>query len=271
METAPIEKKAFHEELKADESKVPQLRERFLELMVEEELDESEVRHVIEAGSSFVKRCLIACYNDEKKAYKLGAESLRWRSNFKPSKVTVDDFPIAAGQDSHAFCAPAKDGHAVVLARCKFWHPWKYTTEEHYKMLAFIMETCQKTLDPDDENSRVYIICDMKDMSKLDSHIGKIAALAKTIRVYYPESSVGVAVNADLLTQVLWGILSPLIDKRTRDRVSIFRENHFQQEFLENQIGLENLGPALGGSRKEEWTPISAESVEAYLAEYGRE
>eukprot|EP00751_Fragilariopsis_kerguelensis_P000233 CAMPEP_0170812328 /NCGR_PEP_ID=MMETSP0733-20121128/35916_1 /TAXON_ID=186038 /ORGANISM="Fragilariopsis kerguelensis, Strain L26-C5" /LENGTH=122 /DNA_ID=CAMNT_0011168911 /DNA_START=44 /DNA_END=409 /DNA_ORIENTATION=- len=83
------------EELKVDESKVIPLKEKFLQLMREEELDEGEVRPVIcdDDGDSysFVRRCLIASNNNEKKAYKLGVEGIRWRSKIKPRQIVLDD------------------------------------------------------------------------------------------------------------------------------------------------------------------------------------
>ena len=79
-----VEKKASDvEELKVDESKVIPLKEKFLQLMREEDLEEEEVRPVIcdedGASYSFVRRCLIASNNNEKKAYTVGREGLRVR------------------------------------------------------------------------------------------------------------------------------------------------------------------------------------------------
>ena len=265
-----MEKEAIDEKLKADESKVITLKERFLELMIHEELDEVEVRPVIcdEDNGCFVRRCLVASHNNEKKAYKLGVEGIRWRSKIKPSKITLDDFPTAVSQNTHALGCHAKDGNPVVYVKLVNWDPWKYSTEEHEKLIAFILETCQKAQDPgkDEGSSRIYLIHDMRNMSKFNSDLGKCANLAKLVSVYYPECVVGVAINSDFLTQTLWKFVSPIIDKRTRDRVSIFRDNF--EEFLESHIGLENVGQDLGGTCTDEWPPISADTLQDYVAKY---
>jgi len=255
------EKQATAEDLKADESKVAPLKEKLLELMAKEKLDESEVRPVCE-DEIFLRRCLIASLNDEKKAFKMGATGLRWRSAVKPSKITLDDFPTAASQHLYELACHAKNGWPVVFGKAKNWNPWRYSTLEYVKMTAFIVETCEKAMDPEDPYARIYVILDMSRMSKFNADLRKIAQLANIACVYYPERIMGVAVNADLLTMTLWKFLSPLLDKRTRDRVSIFRSNF--GEFLEENVGMENVGPSLGGSRLEEWPPMSSETAQSF-------
>ena len=255
------EKEGIYEELQVDEGKVAHLKEKFLELMRNEELDESEVRPVCE-NEYFVRRCLIANHNDEKKAFKMGAAGLRWRSEVKPSKITLDDFPTASSQNLLQLACHAKNGWPVIFAKAKNWNPWRYSTAEFVKMVAFMLETGEKAMKGDDPLARVYIILDMKRMSKLNSDLRKIAQLAKIGCVYYPERIMGVAVNADVVTMILWAFMSPLLDKRTRDRVSIFRSNF--EEFLEEHVGMEKVGPSLGGSRPEEWPPMSTETAQNF-------
>ena len=139
------------------------------------------------------------------------------------------------------------------------WNPRKFSTDEFETLLAFIVETClkaqQQQQDPSTQNdegskrSQIYVVYDMRDMSKFNIDLPKTAKLAKFVSVYYPESCIGVALHADVVTQILWNFLSPLIDKRTRDRVSIFgKENEKYEDFLEQHIGktlsqLDELSP----------------------------
>jgi len=278
-----MEKEAIDvEELKVDESKVIHLREKFLQLMRDEELDEEEIRPVIcdEDGDSysFVRRCLIASNNNEKKAYKLGVEGIRWRSKIKPRQITMDDihFPnkkiFTHSHHALTMChTNTKDGsnnnqNPVVYIKMDVYNPRKFSTDEYEKLVAFILETCLKAQqqnpstknDEDRKRSRVYLIHDMRNNSKLNIDLPKTAKLAKFVSVYYPESCVGVAIHADFVTQILWNFLSPLLDKQTRDRVSIFgRDNDNYEDFLEHHIGKTM-------TQLDELSPLPADTLQDY-------
>lgn len=255
------EKKATHEKLEADETKVAPLLAKLAELLQDEGLDEAECRHVAE-DAYFCRRCLIACYNDEKKAYKMAAAALRWRSKIKPSKITMDDFPTAASQNMWALACHAKNGWPVCFGFAERWNPWRYGTAEYCRMIAFNMETCEKALNPEDPMARLLFVFDMKNMSKLNSDLRKIAELTKFASTYYPERVVVVVVNSDFITFALWKFVSPLLDKRTRDRVTILRSNGL--DTLDELIGLENVGPIIGGNRAEEWPIMSMEVAQTF-------
>uniref|UniRef100_A0A7S0G8Y4 CRAL-TRIO domain-containing protein n=1 Tax=Proboscia inermis TaxID=420281 RepID=A0A7S0G8Y4_9STRA len=128
-------------------------------------------------------------------------------------------------------------------------------------MIAFILETCKKSMDPDDPYARVYVIIDFQGISKFNADLRKVAAFARVI-AKYPERVVGVGVNADLVTMVMWAFLSPLLDKRTRDRMTIFGSNF--KPFLEEHIGLDQIGPTLGGNRMEEYPPMSTQTAQKF-------
>lgn len=256
------EKKAVIEDLRADEAKVAPLFNKLAAFVVEENLDEAEVRHIItDEGdtSCFVRRCLIACNNDEKKAFKLAAKGLRWRSQAKPSKITLDDFPIAASQNLFSLGGHAKkNGWPFAVGYAVRWNPWKYSTAEYSRMIAFLMESLEGAIDKtNDPYARCYVIFDMKNMSKFNSDLRKVAELVK-FASYYPERTVALVVNADLVTYALWHFISPLLDKRTRDRVTILRSEY--KDTLEETFGLEQIGPILGGTRPEEWPLLSMEA-----------
>jgi len=271
------------EELKVDESKVIPLKEKFLQLMREEGLDEGEVRPVIcdDDGDSysFVRRCLIASNNNEKKAYKLGVEGIRWRSKIKPRQITLDDthFPnkkiFTHSHHALTMChTNTKDGNnnkqnPVVYIKLDVWNPRKFSTDENETLLAFILETCLKAQqqDPSTKNdasnsrSRIYLIFNMKGMSKFNIDLPKTAQLAKFMG-YYPDLCIGVAIHADFVTQILWSFLSPLIDKQTRDRVSIFgKDNDDYEDFLEHHIGKTM-------TQLDELSPLPADALQDYVA-----
>eukprot|EP00592_Proboscia_alata_P025736 CAMPEP_0194443438 /NCGR_PEP_ID=MMETSP0176-20130528/126702_1 /TAXON_ID=216777 /ORGANISM="Proboscia alata, Strain PI-D3" /LENGTH=271 /DNA_ID=CAMNT_0039269685 /DNA_START=900 /DNA_END=1715 /DNA_ORIENTATION=- len=253
-------KEGISEEIKADEYKVVPLVNKFIDLMADEDLDESEVRHVCE-DEYFSRRCLIASYNNEKKAFELGARGIRWRSEFKPRKISLDDFPTAASQHVYELTCHARNGWPVVVGKGKNWYPWNHSVDEYSKMMAFILETCEKSMDPDDPYARVYVIIDFQGISKFNADLRKVAAFARVI-AKYPERVVGVGVNADLVTMAMWVFLSPLLDKRTRDRMTIFGSNF--KPFLEEHIGLDQIGPTLGGNRMEEYPPMSTQTAQKF-------
>ena len=253
------EKKADEVTVEVDESLIEPLQNKLIQLIADEDLDADEVRPVAQ-DENFVRRCLIACFNDEKKALKLGATALRWRSKVKPSKIKLEDFPIARSQNNWQLGCHAKDGSAVAFGVAKNHNPWKYGTDEYIREIAFVVQACENALNPSDPSAKIYLLLDMKGMSFLNGDLRKIRQLAKITSEYYPSRCVGVALNADWVTMALWKIFSPLLDKVTRDRCSIYRPGTFS-DFLEDTIGLEQIPPSLGGTRADEYPPITEEIV----------
>lgn len=125
-------------------------------------------------------------------------------------------------------------------------------------MIAFNMEACEKAMDPNDPYARIYVVFDMKGMSKLNSDLRKVAELSKFAATYYPERVVALVINSDFVTFALWTFIRPLLDRRTRDRVTIIRSNGL--DLLEELIGLDKVGPTIGGRRSEEWPFLSMEA-----------
>eukprot|EP00977_Amphora_coffeiformis_P019154 scaffold6925_cov180-Amphora_coffeaeformis.AAC.8 len=255
------ELRATVEELEAEESKVAPLLEKLAALIQDENLDEDEVRHVAE-DPYFVRRCLIACLNDDKKAYKMAATGLRWRSKTKPTKITMDDFPTAASQGIFSLSTHAKNGWPVVFCYAVKWNPWRYSTAEYSRMITYIMEACEAAMDPNDPYARIYFVFDMKGMSKLMADLRKIAEATKFAATYYPERIVPIAINADWVTFALWNFMKPLLDKRTADRVTLVRNAGL--DVLDEHVGLDKVGPSIGGTRSEEWPSLSAPSRKHY-------
>lgn len=251
------EKTATLQDLAADETKVEPLLTKLTALCDEEQWDETECRHLAQ-DAYFVRRCLIASLNDETKALKTATAALRWRSKVKPSQLTMQDFPTAASQNMFSVACHAKNGWPVSFGYAVRWNPWRYSTAEYGRMIAFLLESCEKGLNPNDPMARMYFVFDMKGMSKLNSDLRKIAELTKFAAIYYPERVVTVVLNADFITFFLWKFVSPLLDRRTRERVTILRSNGL--DLLDEIVGLENVGPIIGGSRSEEWPIMSMET-----------
>ena len=264
--TEQEEKKATDEHIDVDESKVQPILEQLLALVQDEDLDEEEVLSVAQ-DPYFVRRCLIACYNNEKKAFKMAATAIRWRSKVKPSKITPDDFPTAASQELFMLGGHAKNGWPVAFGIAARWNPWRCGTAEYSRMIAFLMESCERALDPNDPYARIYFVFDMKGMSKLNSDLRKVAELSKFAATYYPERVVGLVLNADIVTFALWTFISPLLDRRTRERVTILRSNG--ANLLDEKIGLDQIGPRIGGRREKEWPVMSMQTRAVY--EWGRD
>ena len=253
------EKRANEVAVKPDESLVEPLQNKLIQLIADENLNSEEVRPVCE-DVFFIHRCLMACLNDERKAYKMGAAALRWRSTVTPSKIKLEDFPTGLSQNNWQLGCHAKDGSAVAFSIAKHWNPWKYGTDEYIREISYVVQSCENALNTSNPYAKVYLIVDMKGMSFLNSDLRKIRQLAKITSEYYPSRVVGVALNADMVTLALWKFLSPLLDTGSRERVSIYRPGTFS-DFLEEIVGLENIPPSLGGTRSEEFPPMTEETV----------
>ena len=256
------EKKATEVAVEVDDSLIEPLQNKLIQLLVDEDLDADEVRPVAQ-DENFVRRCLMVCFNDEKKAFKLGATALRWRSKVKPSKIQLQDFPTAWSQNTWRLGCHAKDGSAVAFGVAKNHNPWKYGTDEYIREIAHLVQACENALNPSDPSAKIYFFLDMKGMSFLNGDLRKIRQLAKITSEYYPSRCVGVALNADWVTMTLWKMLSPLLDKVTRDRVSIYRPGTFS-DFLEEIVGLDQVPPSLGGTRADEYPPMTEEIVSRF-------
>jgi hypothetical protein len=170
------EKKAIiNDDLQPDETKVKPLVEQLLRLVQDEGLDETEVLRVA-SDEYFARRCLLANQNDAGRAYRTGAAGLRWRSKYRPSQLRCSDFGTAASQDLWALVnattttagchgADAQDrkkNWPVAFCTSKNWNPWAYGMDEYVKMMAFLMESLERAMDPEDPYARMYLIVDFK-------------------------------------------------------------------------------------------------------------
>jgi hypothetical protein len=242
------------DDLKPDDSLLEPLKESLSKKIEEEDWKEEEVLSLAK-DDNFLRRCLLARLNDEKKATAMAVQCLKFREKVKPSKLTVADFKTANDQQVYSFAGHTKNGWPIIHCKAKNWNPWAYGVEEYVKELAFLFEQAERGMDPSDPFGRFFVVMDMKGMSKLNSDLGKLRQLVKVTCEMYPERlGFGITCNADFLTWFLWKFIAPLMDQRSRERIKMFMSDY--HEFLEEQVGMENVGPALGGGRKEEWPPI---------------
>jgi len=256
----------LEEDLKADESLVEIVQKKLIQYCNDHKLDVDECFDVCN-DINFIRRILVSSLNVETKAYKLGISCLQFRNKYKPRSLTPNkDFPIAASQNIYSIASgySTQKGWPVLYVKAKLWNPWKYTTDEYIKMIAFTLETGEKAMDPHRPLSRMYIIQDMNQMSLLYNDLRKVHWLAKLTSEYYPERCIGVAVNADLVTKVMWNIFSPMLDSRTRDGVSIYRPGIAGQDFLKDVIGMDIVTPSLGGNLENELPPLSQHTSNQY-------
>ena len=252
-------------DLKADETKVQPLKSKLLKYVEDAKFDRSECYEVCD-DDDFIRRCLISSHNDSTKAYKLGVSCMKFRNDYKPRSIRLEDFPTAASQNLMFMTKgyAIQNNWPVILGKAKNWNPWKYTTDEYIKMVAYMLECGEQAMNPDQPLSRMYIVLNLKDQSLFYNDIRKIRWFAKITSELYPERCIGVGINADLVSTIMWNILSPLLDKRTRDGVVIFRPGGGGQNWLEENIGMAILPPSLGGNLEDEFPPVTQEIVDSY-------
>jgi hypothetical protein len=247
------------DDLKADDSLLEPFRERLMKLV--DDIGEEEVRRLCDDDHA-LRRLLLARVNNLDKAYSMGVDILRWRTQIKPSELTVSDFITANSQAVWIFAGYAKNNWPIILIKANRWDPAKYSVDEYVKMVTFFLERNEKRMNPDDPKAKNYIIFDMKGLSYLKSDIRKLRQLTLLTSYYFPERlGYGIVCNADTITYWIWKMLSPLIDKRTKSKAKFFRSDF--HEFLDQHIGLEHIGEHLGGTRAD-WPPLTEENEDGY-------
>jgi len=245
-------------ELTADESLIEPLREKLLDEFGTQLVDKKEV------GDDDLKRYLLARQNNIDKTYEMAKDAIQWRLEKKPEAIRVSDFSTANEQGVHRFAGYAKNGWPIILITGRLWDPSEYSMEEYVNMIAFLMETNIKRMDPSipDSNKKHFVLMDVKGMSYLKSDLKKIRQFVKIVADYYPERlGLSVVVNADAVTDYLWKFCKMFMDQRTINKVQIFRADGYL-DFLDEHIGLENVTTDLGGKRTEEWPLLSDEDTQ---------
>jgi hypothetical protein len=172
------------DDLKADDSLLEPFRERLLKLV--DEIGEKEVRRLCDDDYA-LRRLLLARLNNLDKAYCMAVDILRWRTQIKPSELTISDFATANSQACWMFAGYAKNNWPVILIRANRWDPTKYTVDEYVKMVAFFLDRNEKRMNPADPEAKNYIVFDMKGMSYLKSDLRKLRQFVKQTADSFPE------------------------------------------------------------------------------------
>lgn len=239
---------------RADAALIPELRGKLSNLEGDDRVDPAELKALLD-NEYTLSRFLIARENKVEKAFRMARDYVVWRSQFRPSQITVADFATANSQGVYRFAGFAKNGWPILWVHSKNWNPWAYSIEEYTKMVAFFLESLEKHCKPD---FKVYIVIDMLGMSYLANDILKVRQLAKLTADYFPERlGYGVVLHADVLFYSIWTIISPLLDRRTRAKARIFRSGFLG--FLEEHIGLDHVPEDVGGTRQAPW-PLLTEA-----------
>ena len=249
----------------ANSNIVAPLCKKLLQLKHVDGYDEEEV-HCFCHNRDNLCRFLVARDNDLDKSYVMAAAALKWRSEIKPSTLTVTDFPTANAQGTWRFAGHAKNGWPIILVRAGLWDSYAYTTEEYVKYIAYFMETNAKRMDPSNPNGqRHFIIFDMKGM-KYRCDMQKQRQLIKLANDYYPERlGIALVINANALFWGLWKLISPWMDKATSEKVRVFQKDYLP--FLEEHVGLGLIPKDLGGTKEGDW-PLLSESNQHEFASY---
>ena len=196
-----------------------------------------------------LRRFLVARDNDLDKSYDMAAAAIKWRSEIKPSTLTVADFSTANSQGMWRFAGYAKNGW---LVRTSLFLPGSYSTEEYVRYIAYMMETNIKRMDPTNPNGqRHFIVFDMLGMN-YNTDFAKLRELIRIANDYHPERlGIALVVNASTLFWGLWKIMSPWMDLYTSEKVEVLTSDC--KDFLEEHVGLEQIYKDIGGKKEEDW------------------
>ena len=199
-----------------------------------------------------LRRFLVARDNDLDKSYDMAAAAIKWRSEIKPSTLTVADFSTANSQGMWRFAGYAKNGWPLMLVRAGLFMPGSYSTEEYVRYIAYMMETNIKRMDPTNPNGqRHFIVFDMLGMN-YNTDFAKLRELIRIANDYHPERlGIALVVNASTLFWGLWKIMSPWMDLYTSEKVEVLTSDC--KDFLEEHVGLEQVYKDLGGQKEEDW------------------
>ena len=234
-----------------EEELIAPLKEKLVLLQSEEGYDEDEVPSFCNDEHN-LRRFLVARDNDLDKSYEMAAAAIKWRSEIKPATLTVADFVTANSQGVWRFAGYAKNGWPVLLVRTSLFAPGCYSTEEYVRYIAYMMETNIKRMDPTNPNGqRHFIIFDMHEMN-YNTDYAKLRELIRIANDYHPERlGIALVVNVSTLFWGLWKIMSPWMDTYTSEKVKVFTTDY--GDFLEENVGLENVHTDLGGKKEEDW------------------
>jgi len=235
----------------------------------------------LSSDEAALQRLLEARQHRMPQAKELGLQCIKWRAKVRPDLITPRDVPIAFAQGTWRFLGFAKNGMPVVLVRARLWDPHKYSVQEYIQYVAYFLEQnikraearlqrretgqtktktegqnqaqnqAQNRQTSNSTNIQNFIIFDFNKMSYLKSDFSKLKQLAKITSTYYPERlGVACVINANMVFRAMWSVMKGWVDDRTASKAHFFANNY--QEFLNDQIGRDQLPPDLGGTH-EEW------------------
>jgi len=192
-------------------------------------------------------RFLVANKFNIKKATSQLEETLQFREETNPFKITPKECPIAIRQGTWRFCGFSKTGACVIKILAECWRPGEYTVDEHQNVFLYYME---QALHQTKDNYQFICLFDMHDWSLQHTSMRMIYRMASLLQKYYPERLFkAFLVNTPFLFNATWKAIKGVLDARTVSKVQFLSEDEAKDVLLQ-YIPKETLEKKYGGEHE---------------------
>lgn len=179
---------------------------------------------------------LVARNLDVDAAFKMWQGIVEWRKEYQPEKVDPVDAEAYLSLGVIHHCGPDKHGRPVIYAQSKHH---AIDAEHHERNLRTIVNLLEKAKQESVRTADGYIvvIIDQEDVGRknMDTHlfIGK-PGLVHILQDFFPETlGVCILLHTGLIFRLMWAIISPFLDEKTRNKVKVLTRTEDLLDFVD--------------------------------------
>jgi hypothetical protein len=160
-------------------------------------------------------------------------EHIRWKEEWKPETITMDQVPNALASGCWRILGLSKTNNPIILIQASLWNPMDYELKEYVQYVAWWIETVRKQ-----HQSGVFqniVIFDLGGWGLSHTYyMNYIAQLANLLQNQYPEMVQNTfLLNVHWLFQVSWNVISGWLDTNTTKKVTFVKQEETGTVLLE--------------------------------------
>jgi hypothetical protein len=183
-----------------------------------------------------------------KKAQQMLVNTLKWRREYKPHRITVNDIKIELKNNGKLYRNGVdKWGRPLIYMKPRHDNTGAPEREVKVKSIVYLLELVTRESEERRGREKVTLLIDFRDAKHVTSiaNVRVSIDFLKVLQNHYPERlGVALIVNAPWAWQVFWKLISPFMDEVTKKKVLLLKSYAQLKEYIDD----ENLEEDYGGT-----------------------
>lgn len=209
-------------------------------------LGELSELHAQFCSDACLHRYLRATNWNKKKAGKMIKDTLKWREQYKPEQVKLEEIAKEAETGKiYRGNFRDKDARTVLVMRPGVENTSQLEGQVRY--LVYCMENAIMNLPPDQEQMVWLVDFEGWNMSMIPVMTAR--EIAHVLQNHYPERlAYAILYNPPKIFEMFWNVVKPFLDPNTQKKVNfVYNKDEESQKLMESLFDMDKVESAFGG------------------------